>query len=84
MRTDSTLSLRRSLGKRVVDLVNHPYVTFKNTDCMAGSGSTGYVAVKNKRNFIGYELNTGFYEKAKARLDALMDSSSWDTDFSIL
>ena len=35
LRTDSTLSLRRSLGKRVIDLVNHPYVTFKNTDCMA-------------------------------------------------
>ena len=38
--------------------------------CM-GSGSTGYVALGLNRNFIGCELNTEFYNKAKARLDGV-------------
>lgn len=38
--------------------------------CM-GSGSTGYVAVGMGRKFIGCELNTDFYNRAKARLDGV-------------
>jgi DNA modification methylase len=38
--------------------------------CM-GSGSTGYVAIGLNRKFIGCELNTEFFNRAKARLDGV-------------
>lgn len=38
--------------------------------CM-GSGSTGVVALKNNRNFLGIELNQNYFEIAKNRLEGL-------------
>lgn len=38
-------------------------------DCCMGSGSTGIVAVKNNRNFIGIELDEGYFNIAKERID---------------
>lgn len=38
--------------------------------CM-GSGSTGVVALKNNRNFLGIELNQNYFEIAKNRLEEL-------------
>ena len=38
-------------------------------DPFTGSGSTGEACLRNNRNFIGSELNTTYYETAKARLE---------------
>lgn len=37
-------------------------------DCFAGSGTTAIAAIKHNRNFIGCELSTEYYEKAKQRI----------------
>lgn len=37
-------------------------------DCCMGGGSTGIVAINNKRNFIGIELDDEYYEIAKNRI----------------
>lgn len=41
-------------------------------DCCMGSGSTGIVALKNKRNFIGIELDETYFEIAKNRIEDVM------------
>ena len=41
-------------------------------DPFMGSGTTAVVAVKNKRNFIGYELNTDYIAMQQARLSAIV------------
>lgn len=38
-------------------------------DCTMGSGSTGVAAEKESRRFIGIELDEGFYETAKRRIE---------------
>lgn len=40
-------------------------------DCFAGSASTAVAAFKANRNFVGCELSEDYYNKAKARLEAL-------------
>ena len=37
-------------------------------DCCMGSGSTGVAAVMNNRNFIGIELDEGYFNIAKDRI----------------
>ena len=37
-------------------------------DCYCGSGTTLVGAIKNKRNFIGFEINKQYYEIAKKRV----------------
>ena len=37
-------------------------------DCCMGSGSTGIVAVRNKRNFIGIEIDEEYFKIAKERI----------------
>lgn len=37
-------------------------------DCCMGSGSTGIVAIKNNRNFIGIELDENYFKIAKERI----------------
>ena len=37
-------------------------------DCCMGSGSTGIVALKNNRNFIGIELDEKYFNIAKERI----------------
>ena len=38
-------------------------------DCCMGSGSTGIVAIKNNRNFIGIELDEKYFNIAKERIN---------------
>lgn len=38
-------------------------------DCFMGSGSTGVACKKQQRNFIGIELDNGYFELAKKRID---------------
>ena len=38
-------------------------------DCCMGSGSTGIVCVKNNRNFIGIELDKGYFDIAQRRIN---------------
>lgn len=39
-------------------------------DCCMGSGSTGIVAIKNNRNFIGIELDNNYFNIAKERIES--------------
>ena len=40
-------------------------------DCCMGSGSTGIVAIKNNRNFIGIELDENYFKIAKERIEKI-------------
>lgn len=40
-------------------------------DCCMGSGSTGIVAIKNNRNFIGIELDENYFNIAKERIEKI-------------
>lgn len=40
-------------------------------DCCMGSGSTGIVAIKNHRNFIGIELDEKYFKIAKERIEKI-------------
>ena len=41
-----------------------------------GSGSTGIVALKNNRNFIGIELDENYYKIACERINNTQDKAS--------
>lgn len=43
-------------------------------NCM-GSGSTGVACVNTRRNFIGIELNSNYYEIAQKRIDEAKESA---------
>lgn len=43
-------------------------------DTCMGSGSTGIVAIKNKRKFIGIELDEKYFEIAKKRIESASNS----------
>ena len=38
-------------------------------DCFMGSGTTGKMALLNNRNFIGIELDEGYFNIAKKRIE---------------
>lgn len=38
-------------------------------DCFMGSGTTGVACVNTNRNFIGIELDKGYFEIAKKRIE---------------
>ncbi|MDR1025286.1 MAG: site-specific DNA-methyltransferase [Treponema sp.] len=40
-------------------------------DPFMGSGTTALVAMKEKRNFVGYEINKDYIELANKRIDAV-------------
>ncbi len=42
-------------------------------DCCMGSGSTGIVALKNNRSFIGIELDENYFKIAKERIESALD-----------
>jgi len=48
------------LGSREGDIILDPFM---------GSGTTGVVAKKLKRNFIGFEINKKYFEIAKKRIE---------------
>ena len=45
-------------------------------DMFMGSGTTGVAALKNNRNFIGYEINEHYYNVAKERVEDFITSQS--------
>ena len=52
-------------------------------DCYCGSGTTLVGAIKNKRNFIGFEIDKKYYEIAKQRVEeALAEESKIETESS--
>ncbi len=48
------------LGSKIGDTILDPFT---------GSGTTGVLAKRLNRNFIGFELNPDFYEIAKERIE---------------
>lgn len=49
-------------------------------DCYCGSGTTLVGAIKNNRNFIGFEIDKNYYEIAKQRVaEALKEESNIET-----
>ena len=55
--------------------------TYKNDtilDPFMGCGTTGAVCVKNKRNFIGFELDEKYFEKAKERIDRELEIAKYE------
>lgn len=44
-------------------------------DCFMGSGSTGAAALNTNRNFIGIELDEGYFEIAKGRIEEAENKS---------
>lgn len=61
--------------QKPVDLLRYLIRTYSNEgdtildNCM-GSGTTAVACIKEKRHFIGFELNTQYYDKACQRIDA--------------
>ena len=50
-------------------------------DCYCGSGTTLVGAIRNKRNFIGFEIDKNYYEIAKQRVEeALAEESKVETE----
>lgn len=47
-------------------------------DPFMGSGTTGKMAVKNGRNFIGIEMNPEYFQIAKKRIDTVREGKSHD------
>lgn len=46
-------------------------------DCCMGSGTTAVAAIRANRQFIGFELNKEYYDKACERIDKdLMDKQT--------
>lgn len=41
-------------------------------DPFSGSGTTAVVCKKHDRNFLGYELDKEYYDKAIARIEGVM------------
>lgn len=59
--------------QKPVDLIQYLIRTYSNEgdtildNCM-GSGTTAIAAIREKRNFIGFELNKEYYDKACKRI----------------
>ena len=59
--------------EKPVELLEYLIKTYSNEDdtildnCM-GSGTTAIAAIREKRNFIGFELNKEYYDKACERI----------------
>ena len=61
--------------QKPVNLIRYLVRTYTNEgdtvldNCM-GSGTTAIACIKEKRHFIGFELNKEYYEKAVKRIEA--------------
>lgn len=47
-------------------------------DCFCGSGTTLVGAIKNNRNFIGFEINKKYFEIAKKRVEEALTTKVGD------
>ena len=72
---NSNLICRIHPTQKPVDLLRYLIRTYSNEgdtildNCM-GSGTTAVACIKEKRHFIGFELNKDYYDKACRRIDA--------------
>ena len=69
--------------QKPVALLEYLIKTYSNEnetvlDFTMGSGSTGVACVKTNRNFIGFELDSKYYEIAKQRIDEQLTSVKTD------
>ena len=61
--------------QKPVDLLRYLIRTYSNEgdtildNCM-GSGTTAVACIREKRHFIGFELNKDYFDKASQRIDA--------------
>lgn len=62
-----------SLMQHFVEILSNPYDWV--LDPFMGSGTTGIVAKRTDRNFIGIELDNSYYEMAKARIEDKRDET---------
>ena len=65
----------------LIDLLEYLIKTYTNEgetvlDATMGSGSTGVACVNTNRQFIGFELQTKFYDIAKKRIDGALAKKS--------
>ena len=61
--------------QKPVDLLRYLVLTYTNEgntvlDNFMGSGTTAIACIREKRHFIGFELNKEYYEKAKKRIES--------------
>ena len=49
-------------------------------DCFSGSGTTAVACLKTGRNFIGCELDEGYFTKAKERIEGTVGVVNTDTE----
>lgn len=66
------------LTQKPVRLLEHLIKIFTKEDdtildCFMGSGSTGVACLNTKRNFIGVELDKGYFDIAKQRIEAVRE-----------
>lgn len=47
-------------------------------DATIGSGTTAVAAIKEKRHFIGFELNKEYFDKAQARINKIRQNPEFD------
>lgn len=67
-------SRTRHPTEKPVELLKYLILTYSNEedlilDNCIGSGSTAIASIKTNRNFIGFEIDKGFYEIAKQRIN---------------
>lgn len=47
-------------------------------DCCMGSGTTAIACIKTNRDFIGFELNKEFYDRANKRIEQAIAEKQTD------
>lgn len=63
------------LPRRLMKLFTYQNDTI--LDPFMGCGTTGAVCVKNNRNFIGFEIDSTYFDKAKERIDREIEASKF-------
>lgn len=69
--------------QKPVDLIRYLILTYTNSggvilDATIGSGTTAVAAIKEKRHFIGFELNKEYFDKAQQRINKIRQNPEFD------
>lgn len=69
--------------QKPVDLLRYLILTYTNSggvilDATIGSGTTAVAAIKEKRHFIGFELNKEYFDKAQQRINKIRQNPEFD------
>jgi DNA modification methylase len=69
--------------QKPVDLLRYLILTYTNSggvilDATIGSGTTAVAAIKEKRHFIGFELNKEYFDKAQERINKIRQNPEFD------